>query len=698
MRSSVSQSEQILARAFAAHKAGDIAQAEFFYKLVLQADKKRFDALHMLGVIEAQRGNFAAGLRRLTEALRVRPSAPDALVNLGRMQGELGKSAEAITTYKKALTLDPRSALAHSNLSILLRRQRRREEALAHCQTALEIAPDYAGAWNNRGNVLYELNRPAEALESYDRALVLQPRLAAAHLGRGNVLRQLDRLQEALAAYDRVLAIEPNNAECHFGRGKAFDRLEHRSDAKEAYAKAFAIKPDLPYAEGAYLVAKMQVCEWDNLEAECAHLGGTVAQETLRSDPFNMLAASGSLAVQMKCAEHYAIEYPASMAPLWRGECYRHERIRLAYLSADFHNHATAYLVAAMFEAHDRTRFETTAVSFGPETNDEMQTRLRGAFDRFLDVRARSDREIAEVLRNLEIDIVADLKGYTGYSQPSILAQRPAPIQVSYLGYPGTLGASYIDYILADRTVIPPEHFAFYNEKIVSLPDTYQVNDAGRRIEDWAPTREELQLPNDGFVFCCFNRSYKIRPPVFDIWMRLLQQVDGSVLWMFEENAAASRNLRLEAERRGVKPERLVFAPLVPKAKHLARLRLADLFLDTLPYNAHTTASDALWAGVPVITSLGSTFAGRVAASLDRAIGLPELVTESLADYEVLALKIAQDPALCASLKDKLARNRKTFPLFDTKRFTRNIEAAYTTMWQRYQRGELPESFVVAPA
>jgi len=665
MHASAPQLQQMLARAIAAHRAGDIAQAESLYQLVLQADKTQFEALHLLGIIEGQRGNFAAGLRRINEALRVRPDSAAALVNLGRMQSGLGDDASALVAYKKALALNPRSARAHGAMGNLLSRQHRLQEALAHCDAAIAIAADYASAWHNRGEVLFKLNRLEEALASYDRALAIAPDRAAPWLGRGNALTGLGR----------------------------------RADAYAAYAKACALAPDLPYAEGQRLQAKLYICDWENIEAECAHLAAGVRQGKRRSSPFTMLVASPSLADQRKCAELWVADLcPPAAQPLWRGEHYRHERIRVAYLSADFHNHATAYLAAAMFEAHDRSRFETVGASYGSCSNDDMHARLRGAFDHFVDAQALTDADMAQTLRGLEIDIAVDLKGFTHHSRPAVLAQRFAPVQVNYLGFPATMGAAcYIDYIIADRTVVPPEHAAFYTEEVVWLPDTYQVNDAGRLIAERTPTRVELGLPGAGFVFCCFNSSYKIMPAIFDVWMRLLAAVEGSALWLLADDEVATHNLRREAARRGVDPTRLVFASRLGPADHLARHRQADLFLDTLPYNAHTTASDALWAGLPVLTCLGSTFAGRVAASLLDAVGLSELVTTSLADYEALALKIAREPALCASLKATLARNRETFPLFDTKRFTRKIEAAYTTMWERCRRGEPPQSFAVEP-
>jgi predicted O-linked N-acetylglucosamine transferase (SPINDLY family) len=388
-------------------------------------------------------------------------------------------------------------------------------------------------------------------------------------------------------------------------------------------------------------------------------------------------------------------KYPAAPVPLWRGEAYRHDKIRIAYLSADFRTHATALLMAGVFEAHDRSRFEITAISFGADDKSPMRARIEAGFDRFIDVRAVGDADVAKSLREGEIDIAVDLKGYTQEGRPGILAHRPAPIQAQYLGYPGTMAADYYDYLIADPIVIPEEHRPFFSERIAYLPDTYQCNDSKRAIAPRAPRRSEMGLPENGFVFCCFNNNHKILPNMFDTWMRLLRQVDNSVLWLLQDNLAVVRNLSREALARGIAPERLVFARRCMPADHLARQRLADLFLDTLPYNAHTTCSDALWAGLPVLTVQGSCFAGRVAASLLSAHGVHELITHSLEDYEALALKLARDPAALTAIREKVARHRDTHALFDTVRFTRNLEAAYLTMWERHQRGEQPLTFSV---
>ena len=436
------------------------------------------------------------------------------------------------------------------------------------------------------------------------------------------------------------------------------------------------------------------ICDWNDLPAQSAHLIATIRGKAQVVAPFASLSISTSPAEQLQSAEG-AIADLGAFPKLWRGEVYAHERVRIAYLSADFREHPVACLVAGMLEAHDKTRFEVAGLSFGPDDQSDMRRRITGAFEHFLDVRSLSDQAVAELIRQREIDVAVDLTGFTAHGRPGISIRRPAPIHVNYLGYPGTMGSTAFDYVVADKVVIPDEQRCFFTEQVVWLPDVYQANDNQRRIAEKVPTRRECGLPDKGLVFCSFNNTFKITPEIFDVWMRLLREIDGSVLWLIAGDATTSENLRREAEKRGVPREDLIFASRMPLADHLARHRLADIFLDTLPYNAHTTASDALWAGLPVLTCLGSTFAGRVAGSLLNAAGLSELVTENLDDYEALAIKLARDPALLSSLKAKLAANRLACTLFDTQRFTRHLEAAYITMWERYQRGQPPAHFAV---
>jgi predicted O-linked N-acetylglucosamine transferase (SPINDLY family) len=405
------------------------------------------------------------------------------------------------------------------------------------------------------------------------------------------------------------------------------------------------------------------------------------------------LSLPSSPADQLQSAKTFVAGQP-SFPQVWPAATHRHDRIRVAYLSPDLREHAVGFLTAGLFEAHDKSRFELTAISFKDEATD-IARRIKNSFERFIDVGAKSDQETVELMRQLQIDIAVDLCGYTEGCRINIFSRRAAPVQVNYLGYPGTLGAGYMDYLIADRTVIPAEHFGFYAEKVVWLPDTYQANDSKRCIAERTPTRAECGLPEKGFVYCSFVNSYKIMSDMFDIWMRLLKAVDGSVLWLLADNPAAADALRKQAEQRGVEGTRLVFAPRAPNADHLARQRLADLLLDTLPYGSHTTASDALWAGLPVLAVLGATFAGRVAASLLKAAGLPEMIASDLAQYETMARQFGQNPSSLVPIKTKLKDTRDTCALFDTQRYARHLEDAYATMWERAQRGDAPASFVV---
>jgi protein O-GlcNAc transferase len=649
------------------------------------------------------RGNALFELNRHEEALAsydrvlaIKPDFAGALYSRGNALFELNRHEEAIASYDRVLAIKPDLAQALNNRGVALFELRRYAEAVASYDRTLAIEPDFAGALYNRGNALFELRRYAEALASYDRALAIKPDLVGALYNRGNALCELNRQEEALASYDRVLAIEPDYARVPYSRGNALFELRRYEEAAKVFERLLGVHPDYDYAKGNLLYSKLRCCDWHDYTRNVALIENEVVSGKRAALPFNFLSLSGSSSAQLQCAKTYHEDrHTTREGAIWTGERYRHDRIRLAYLSADFRHHAVAHLIAGLIEAHDKSRFEITAISFGPDNSDETRTRLTKACDRFIDVHRRSDRDTALLLKRMEIDIAVDLMGYTRGCRPGILAFRPAPIQVNYLGYPGTMGVDYIDYIVADRFILPEDQHCFYTEKVVYLPDTYQPNDSKRRISENTRTRVEAGLPETGFVFCSFNNIPKITPPVFDVWMRLLHQVEGSVLWLLEDNAAAVLNLRRNAERRGVAPDRLVFAPRMRLEDHLARHRLAGFLLDNVPYNAHTTASDALWAGLPVLTCLGSSFAGRVAGSLLNAVGLPELITDNLEDYEALALKLARDQNLLAAIKAKLAQNRETFPLFDTDRYRRHIESAYETMWERYERGEPAASFGV---
>jgi len=649
------------------------------------------------------RGNSFAALKQLDDALEdyeaviaVSPEVPEAWDNKGNVLRELKQPEAALASYDHALKLRPEYAGAWSNRGNALLDLGRPEEALASNDRALKLMPEYAEAWSNRGNALLDLRRPEEALESYHHALKLKPEHAEAWSNRGNALAFLKRREEALESYDRALELKPDYPEALNNRGQVLLYLNRQDEAAQAYARLLELEPNYRYAQGDLLHAKMLCYDWGGLAALAGSIETDLRAGRKSTEPFEFQAISSSAQDLRRCAEIYAAErYPRAQTPVWAGERYRNTRIRIGYVSGEFRQQATSILIAGLFEQHDKDRCELFAFDNGWDDASEIRGRINRAFGEIVNITRMPDPEAAAAIKRKQIDILVNLNGYFGEARQGLFALRPCPIQVNYLGFPGTLGADYMDYILADRHVIPAEHEACYTEKVVYLPDTYQVNDSRRVIAERTPSRAEAGLPETGFVFCCFNNSYKITPAIIDRWMRLLNEVPGSVLWLLESNAAASRNLRREAEARGVAPERVVFASFMKPEDHLARHRLADLFLDTLPYNAHTTASDALWAGLPVLTCLGTTFPGRVAASLLNSVGLPELITHSLDEYESLALQLARNPERLAGLKAKLARNRGTYPLFDTDRFRRHIESAYTTMWERYQRGEPPRSFAV---
>lgn len=633
-------SADIYNQAMAAQKAGNLAEAERLYR-------------------------------------QIPGHVPEVLVNLGNLLARQGRPGEAMNFYDQAIAARPDFFEALFNRGNLLLELKRNEEALESYDRVLAARQDFAGVWNNRGTALRGLHRLEEALASFQRAATLAPGHFNALTNAAVILWDMRRLPEALAAAERALGVQPGFAEALYAKANVLRDLGRTDEALDAYEAVLKSNPAHPHAlNGAAQVARI-VCDFKRVEALTPQLIQNAPGGRAVIQPFVLMGYSDDAALQRRCAENLVRMFVPPCPALRDVRRYGHDRIRLAYLSADFHQHPTAQLMVELFERHDRSRFEVTAIAFGPDDGSLLRARLKKAFDHFEDVRGRSDAEVARMLRMREIDIAVDLNGHTAGSRQGIFAWRPAPVQVNYLVYPGTTGADFMDVILADRIALPADQQAFIREKIIHLPDSYQANDATRAVLP-PPTRAEAGLPPTGFVFWCFNNSWKITSAMFDIWMRLLTQVDGSLLWLLDGPHAD--NLRAEAKARGVNPARLIFAPKLPPEQHLARQQLADLFLDTLPYNAHTTCSDALWAGLPVVTCYGKAFPGRVASSLLKAIDLPELVTASPQLYEALALELAQNPALLKATKEKLARNRTTTPLFDSERFRKNIEAAYESM------------------
>ena len=581
--------------------------------------------------------------------------------------------------------------------ALRLHRSGERDRAAEFYLQVLRTEPHNFQALFFLGVLRGEQGRFEEAQHFTGEAARINPQSADAFFLRSYALQQLGRYDDALFCLDRTLTLNPLLKEALLNRVSVLFRLRRYEDASGDARRLLALDPDFPFVRGNLLFAQLQCCAWSSLADEKrAIIAGLSAGKAVIA-PFQAKALGLSPEAELQCARTWTTHQVPKLPPLWRGEAYRHEKIRVAYVSADFHAHAMANLAAGVFEHHNRQIFETIAISFGPDDGSDMRARLTRAFDHFVDVRGKADADIAMRLRAMETDIVVDLMAFTEGARPAIFAARPAPVQVGYLGFPGTTGSDYMDYLIADAIVAPQTEHRFYSEKIVTLPGTFMPADATRAISSRRPSRAEEGLPEDGFVLCCFNAPYKISPEIFAAWIRILTETPSSVLWLGQIDAAAGRNLLSVAKAHGLSSDRLIFAARrADPAEHLARLSLADLFLDTLPYNAHATASDALWAGVPVLTCYGDAFAGRVAASMLSAGGLSELVTNSLEEYEATAIDLARNPDGLAALRAKLAQARRS-PLFDTGTYTRHLENAFTVMWQRAKDG-LPAAAFSAPS
>ncbi len=639
-------------------------------------------------------GQFEAALESFERAIALDPRDVVAYVQRGAVLRELQRTEEALESFEQAIALRAEFAEAHALRADALSALERFEEALTGYERALALRPDIPEAHAHRGAALTALRRHTEALASYDRALAADPRCIAALVNRGVTLHELRQFDAARASLDQAIRLAPRDARAHERRGAVLQALDAREEAAASYARALEFDPRGAFVLGNCCHAHMQIGEWSRLERDRAQIAAGIARGEALATPFVVLSLFDSPALQRQAAQIWVRRKFARIPQAGRLRHPPHERIRIGYFSADFAHHAVAMLAAGLFERHDRARFELTAFSLGPAVPDALGARIEAAFERFLRVGERTDREVAALARELQIDIAVDLGGYTRDARPGIAAWRAAPIQVSYLGYLGTLGASFIDYLIADPVLVPSEARGHYSEKIAYLP-SYQINDRKRPAAAPRFTRAQLGLPPTGFVFCCFNNTYKITPETFASWMRILAAVPGSVLFLLGSSPAAERNLRREAARASIEPARLVFGGTVSLEEYLARYRAADLFLDTLPYNAGTTASDALWAGLPVLTLAGESFAARMGASVVTAAGFPELVARSRADYERRAIELASDAPRLGALKTRLAAERDRCALFDTLAVTAQLESLYEQMYERHLAG-LPAEHLFA--
>lgn len=639
-----------------------------------------------MGMLRERQKRYTDAELSFKAALHLRPDLAPIHTNLGGILNAQHKHEEAEAVCRKAIELDDRSAEAWSNLAVALSGRAHYQAAEATCRRAIELAPRSSKAWSNLAAALAGLGRNAEAEAACREAVELDPHSAEAWSNLTAALSAMNRYQAAEIAGRKATKLDPGLARAWNNLAGALSGLHRHEEAAKCLEKCLKLDPAAEFVLGDLLHARMMNCDWDVFDDRVATLEQDITLRQKIFNPFPLLALTPNAEIQRTAAETYATrEFPEShnLGPFSFDP--QQPFINIGYFSADFRDHAVMYLMARLFEIHDRDRFRIHAFSFGPDTDDRMHTRLIEGVDYFHDVRALGDREIAELARQNRIDIAVDLAGHTKNGRTGIFAHRAAPIQVNYLGYPGTMGAPYIDYIIADRLLVPESCRGHYTENIAYLPDCFQVNDPKRIISEREFTRVELGLPAAGFVFCCFNNAYKITPATFDSWMRILRQVEGSVLFLYAEHDTAKANLRQAARKRGVVPDRIVFGGRIPAEEYLARYRAADLFLDTLPFNGGTTVSDALWSGLPVLTRPGKSYAGRMAASLLKAINLPDLIMETPEEYEELAMALATKPEQLAEIRTRLDHNIKTAPLFDCERFARNLENAYIQMHNRRQ-------------
>ncbi len=637
---------------------GNLGQVDISFDLLVLACNQNdcsAEALYYLGSMQLKRGLFAEAIKTFKKSILKGGEFFEVLHDLATAQASTGDLVASLDNYKKCLKFSEDSCVLFFNIARTFDDLKRFDEAIAHYDKALSLKPDYADAWLNKGVTLNDLKRFDEAIAHYDKALSLKPDCAKAWLNKGVALDELKRYDEAIAHYNR----------------------------------AASLKPDIEWVYGYLTHAKMKICNWSDLLDSLEKISKKVMAKEMVASPFMLLPLIDSPLLHKKTSEIYVqSKYPFNPVLGPTLKLLGNQKIRVGYFSADFRNHPVSILTAELFELHDKNRFETIAFSFGVDDKSPMRLRLKETFNKFIDVSDMSNLDIAKLSRKLSLDIAVDLGGHTAGSRTGIFAYRAAPLQVSYVGYLGTMGAEYFDYLLADKIIVPESLRKFYSEKIAYLP-SYQVNDRKRVISDKKFTRQELGLPENGFVFCCFNNNYKILPSTFDGWMRILRAVKGSVLFLYAENQWAESNLKKEAEARGINSSRLVFGGRLSNDEYLARYQACNLFLDTFPYNAGTTASDALWANLPVLTLMGQSFASRMAASILNAIGLPELITYTQEEYEALAIELAVNPEKLADIKGKLDANRLTTHLFDTPLFTKNIEAAYIRMYEESQVGKV---------
>lgn len=733
--------EQLVAEGYARYNEGDIDAARDLLKRVPRDHPGAIDAGRLLGLIAFDAADLREAARQFERVLKHTGAQPRDHMNLGLAFSELGRFARAEKLLRGAVALDPQMTAGWFNLGNHYLKTRNHDAAAKMFARATAIDPQYASAHFNRGIACARANRPRDAIACFARALEVDPNLINARNEMGLGFAALGDQDAAEACYRQVLAADPDHRAALANLGNAlaarrrFDealqhlkravklpapsvdvvvsyaeillRVTRTHDAEAMFRHALELAPDNGQALAALAMIYQWQCRWDELDTireTLLPLSLREARAGRRSPiaPHTALSQFFTPAEERVIAESWSRDLTRDMAELREGHAFTYprrtrERIRLGYFSNDFNSQATAHLIVGLFEHHDRDRFEIFAYSFGADDASDWRRRIEAASDRFVDVTHENYLETATRMNRDEVDILLDFKGFTAEARPQVYALRPAPIQVNYLGFPGTIGADWMDYLVADEIVIPSDERAHYVEKVVYLPECYQANDDRQPIADWPATRSDVGLPDDAIVFSCFNETYKFDRMIFAVWMRILSQVPNGVLWLRDHSPEFQASIRAAVRAAGIDPSRVHFAESLPKEQHLARCALADLFLDSYALTAHTTATDSLWAGVPLVTCPRNTFATRVGRSLLQNLGLAELAVDNLQDYEALAVRLATEPDNLAALRVRLKRNLETTPLFDTQRLTRHLEAAFAGMWDRYCAGAKPESFHVAP-
>lgn len=715
--------------AAALHQTGQLDEAAALYEQLLSHFPDHPDTLQLRALIDVHKARYQEALARFDHVLRIQPNFAAAHANRAAALIGLARYADAAVSAQQALDLDPDSRGAFINLAAALNHASQPEEALAVCERALAKGIADPQIYQMRAEALEKVGRPADArasvvtardnepaaddfvsdalsfldnkapipaLAACEKALALDPKSFAALFARGRVMLMLKRYPEAIADCDRALTINPDSAEIYALRGLTFMEMKQSERALADFEVVLDIDPGFKLIAGEAMFFALRNCEWEGFEQKAAHLLEAVDQGCLPAQPFVLNSLPATPLQHRRLASRYFADHFPRMGGAVNQARAPGAKLRIGYFSSDLHEHPVGQLIVGLLEEHDRSQFEIVGFSFGGSPDSANKKRIVRACDDFIDVLGMSDADAAALAREKGIHIAIDLNGYTGGNRTGIFAAGAAPVQVNYLGYPSTLGAPCHHYIIGDGFVTPPEHYDGFSECVVTMPDTYLVtSDIKRHIPARVSTRAELGLPEQGFAFCSFNAPFKITPDVFDVWMRLLKAVDGSTLWLNDSGATAKRNLQREAKERGIEPARLIFAPRTSGLEYLARYRAADIFLDTFYYNAHATACEALLVGLPIVTRLGPAFPGRVGASLLTAIGLPELIAADTAGYERVALSLARDPIALGAVREKLARNIGSYPLFEIKRYTRALESAYRAMWTRYEQGLPPDHIVV---